>query len=768
MNEMLANALAYAARGWYVFPCHSTRDGRCTCGRADCDSPGKHPCIGRGMLAASNNAERIRAWWKAHQYANIGVYCQASGLVVLDVDPEHGGLDSLDTLVKACGPEAFETLTHRTGGGGVHYIYLALDGAAVKNATNWLPGIDTRTKGYIIAPPSRHVSGNSYEVLADRDSAPLPDALIAWFLAQDAASDTNPPHRSFQTENVGSIDAYALAALDAETHRVRTATEGNRNNALNRAAFSLGQLCGAGALSAGVVRHALLEAASAWPGRASRRETEKTLESGLNAGMSQPRAIPERPAQALNGNHKTSVLSEKTASINAFRTQAVEVDVTPKSDGPNLPKSVNAVAEAWAKHSQCRYLYTSNNQWWEYGGGLWRMVDDPYIERDVRNLALAIWGNALSPKILSNIVRMARLLLLRDFREMGGASNLIPFRNGVFDVRTNDFTEHSPDLLLTRQLPYDYDPSADCPKFRKFVDDVLLTKDGETCREWVQVMQEWFGYLLLADSSAQTAMVWLGKGANGKGVMAKVMEALVGRDQSIAVAVDQLKDPYHRADLFGKMLGVTGDLDRADMKHAAGWFKAIVGGDTISARHPGGRVFHFVPTLRLAISCNDLPDTSDMSYGYFRRLLIIQFRLEVPDSQKVLDLPEQLIAELSGIFNWALEGLRRFEAAGRHFTRAAESDDVKAEYRAQQDPIAGFLLDCCDRSEDEGCWEWSESLYAAYRRWCFGQDIKPVLSYRRFSMGLNRNGIQASEDGWDKARGTNRKLRKGVCVRPEA
>lgn len=426
--------------------------------------------------------------------------------------------------------------------------------------------------------------------------------------------------------------------------------------------------------------------------------------------------------------------------------------------------TINKAAEAWAEHVRGQFLYTSNDQWWLYVAGRWMMVDTPFVEQAIRSFLLPKWKGDMKPEHVNNVAKMSRLMLLLKAQDMGGKPTLIPFSNGVLDTETGSFLDHSPDLLLTRQLSFIYDPDADCPQFNAFLEQVLLARDGQTCRQWIDVMQEWFGYLLMADSSAQTAMVWLGTGANGKGVLTKVMEAFVGRDYSTAVAIDQLKDPYHRADLFGKLLGTTGDLDRTDMRHAAGWFKAIVGGDTISARHPGGRVFHFVPTMRLVISCNDLPDTNDVSYGYFRRLLIIDFRMNVPERQKILDLPERLIAEMPGIFNWALIGLKRFLANERRFTYAEESDAVKQEYRAQQDPVAGFLEERCERDAgDLTCWTWSDVLYEAYRDYCFQEGLKAVGSLA-FGHGLSRNGVASTELGWDAHRTKPRKYRPGVRV----
>lgn len=87
MSASLEAALAYAQRGWRVFPLHGIVRGRCTCGRRGCSSPGKHPLVRRGLYEATSEQSRIQQWWRQWRCANIGIVTGAeSGIVVVDVD----------------------------------------------------------------------------------------------------------------------------------------------------------------------------------------------------------------------------------------------------------------------------------------------------------------------------------------------------------------------------------------------------------------------------------------------------------------------------------------------------------------------------------------------------------------------------------------------------------------------------------------------------------------------------------------------------------
>lgn len=183
----LQAALEYAQRGWPVFPLHTPITGGCSCGRADCTNVGKHPRTKNGFKDAAIDEAKIREWWAKWPDANIGIPTgEASGLVVLDVDPRNGGEHALDDLQDENGklPETPESLT---GGGGQHILFAyPTDGVKVTGGTNKAgPGLDIKADGgYIVAPPSLHKSGRCYawELSShpnDVTLAPLPPWLLS-------------------------------------------------------------------------------------------------------------------------------------------------------------------------------------------------------------------------------------------------------------------------------------------------------------------------------------------------------------------------------------------------------------------------------------------------------------------------------------------------------------------------------------------------------------------------------------------------------------
>ena len=195
--SMLDAALDLVRRmNWPVFPVHSMTSRRCTCGKADCASPTKHPRIKDWQKVATTHEGTITNWWSRWPTANIGIVTGApSGLIVIDVDPRHGGNVSIENLEADHGklPDTIEAIT---GSGGRHLLYRHQGGIVRNNANGKLgSGVDVRGDGgYIVASPSLHALGNRYhwELSSQPGDVPLADPP-PWLLEliRERSADAN-------------------------------------------------------------------------------------------------------------------------------------------------------------------------------------------------------------------------------------------------------------------------------------------------------------------------------------------------------------------------------------------------------------------------------------------------------------------------------------------------------------------------------------------------------------------------------------------------
>lgn len=297
-NELLEAALDYAARGWPVFPLYTWRDGKCACGKDGCSSPAKHPLsalVRNGLKNATTDLDRIADWWDRYPTANIGL---RTGIAfdVLDIDGAEG-MESATALQDENG-----TLpggpSVATGGGGHHLLYLP---TGVTNRAGIVPKVDWRGReGYIVAAPSLHASGNTYQWLDDPDT-PI-EAVPDWLqLLLDPPKPPRQDRPAGDRSNVtylavpGQGTRYGIAALEAELEELGHAAEGTRNHELNAHAFNLFQLVAGDELDQGFVEEQIRQTArSIGLGDA---EIDQTLGSARKAGLAAPRYAPPLPAR---------------------------------------------------------------------------------------------------------------------------------------------------------------------------------------------------------------------------------------------------------------------------------------------------------------------------------------------------------------------------------------------------------------------------------------------------------------------------------------
>ena len=217
MDELIKHASGYAKLGVFVFPCNLD----------------KTPMTPHGFKDATNDRAQVRAWWTERPEASIGIACGASGWLVLDIDADKGGFESYAELrdKDIITPADLDTFTSRTGGGGMHIVWQQPQGVLIGNSAGKLgKGLDIRGDGgYIIAPPSPHPSGTAYQIERNARPRPAPGRLVELLLAAP----------SIPTSEGIVIPKNLSRTLQRSYERVANASQGTRNDTLNKAAFYL-------------------------------------------------------------------------------------------------------------------------------------------------------------------------------------------------------------------------------------------------------------------------------------------------------------------------------------------------------------------------------------------------------------------------------------------------------------------------------------------------------------------------------------------------
>lgn len=342
------------------------------------------------------------------------------------------------------------------------------------------------------------------------------------------------------------------------------------------------------------------------------------------------------------------------------------------------------------------------------------------------------------------------------------AGNLLNLANGTLDLDRYAIRPHERGDMLTHCLPYAFDPAAGCPRWLKFLGEVLVKEDGHTTDpDLVALFQEALGYALTVET-AYEAMFWLsGSGANGKSTALAVVQAMLG---GLAVSIDlsALGRPdasYYLAQLGGARVVFSTESARGQGT-GEDILKRLASGEPIPARPIRGEPITIRPVAKLFWAMNSQPSVKDTSDGFWRRLRLVPFFRQFAEHERDTQLAGKLRAELPGILNWALEGLRRLRTDGR-FTDAAAVRAAVAEYRTNQNDVALWLYERTTHTLPEadrpaGARTTARTAFRDYLQWAkeankkytvtetmFGKELKKLVEWSKPSATVYHIGLLA-------------------------
>ena len=310
--------------------------------------------------------------------------------------------------------------------------------------------------------------------------------------------------------------------------------------------------------------------------------------------------------------------------------------------------------------------------------------------------------------------------------------------NGILDVTSGTLEPHSPDFLSPIQTNAAWNPGAECPAIDRFISRVFPDDAGE-------LFYQLAGLYALPDTRHQKAVILLGSGSNGKSVTLALLHHFLGARNISSLPLHELaENRFAASELQDKLLNISSDLPDRTLKDTT-LFKKIVDGrlSTINARRRYGRPFQFQPFVRLIFSANRVPDSTDTSYGYLRRWLVVPFDAQLHDDERDPFLIEKLSTpeELSGLLNHAVAAYRRMLNSGRLIESQAMCN-AKARFNALSNPTRLFLSECVEPSPDDHILR--SDLYRAYKDWCAFQKIKPLSAHRLYAAAHETLNIATS------------------------
>ncbi|HBD9375917.1 TPA: hypothetical protein KLD42_002832 [Legionella pneumophila] len=293
-----------------------------------------------------------------------------------------------------------------------------------------------------------------------------------------------------------------------------------------------------------------------------------------------------------------------------------------------------------------------------------------------------------------------------------GTFEINPFGNKLKPFNRNDF--------LTYQLPFQYDPVAKAPIFEAYLNRVLPDKKLQS------ILAEYLGYVFIRTSTLklEKTLLLYGSGANGKSVFYEIVRSLLGEQNTSEFSLQSLtnENGYYRAMIANKLVNYASEING---KLETSIFKQLVSGEPVEARLPYGRPFVIREYAKFIFNCNELPRDVEQTNAYFRRFLIVPFEQTIPEKEQDKQLAQKIVInELSGVFNWVLEGLERL-LKQKQFTESEAVIKAREKYEKESDTVKLFLeeYDYVPHSMHS---IQLKRLYSEYRTFCTDDGFIPV------------------------------------------
>jgi putative DNA primase/helicase len=299
-------------------------------------------------------------------------------------------------------------------------------------------------------------------------------------------------------------------------------------------------------------------------------------------------------------------------------------------------------------------------------------------------------------------------------QHIGEPEKCIALQNGVLELGALDLQPHTPARFNLYSLPFDYDASAVCHEWMKFLHSVL--PGDEEAHEF---LQEWFGYVISGRTDLQKMASLVGPPRCGKGTIARVLTAVLGKESVTSPTLSALASQFGKQSLIGKQLAILSDV-RWTARNAAEATEpllAITGEDAQSVPRKNKEDWEGKLDVRFMAMSNDVPIFKDSSAALANRMIHIEFTTSFLGKEDI-GLTERLLEELPGILNWALEGLSRLTARG-YFKAPASSTELANEVVRAASPFMAFVEDWCflDDSAETNL----DTVYSHYKDWCASQ-----------------------------------------------
>lgn len=372
------------------------------------------------------------------------------------------------------------------------------------------------------------------------------------------------------------------------------------------------------------------------------------------------------------------------------------------------------------------YVYClEEDDFYIYEEGIWRKI---YEVEFLANLSKSIpeitrFTLPLRKQILENY-KVLNFKALKDFNSF----DLLTLQNGVVNPNDGSFRAHDEMFFSTFKLEYEYKIEAGCPLWIKSLEEIF---EDDQLR--IGLLQEFFGYCLVPDVEQKKALLLLGDSDTGKSTILFTLRDLIGPSNCSSVPLKYLANPQYTPMMVNKLVNIDADVDKNAANYEAE-FKMVTTGEPINCNQKFVETFQFIPKCKIVLAANIFPKITDHSSAFYKRLILIPCDRIFEESEKNRFLNKQLKAELPGILNWAIVGLRNLKDRGM-FQQHDFMKEAVQELEDENNPVNIFFNEHVEVDMTEGAYIEKAELFDHYKQWC-GANDKYHLNPIRFARSV--------------------------------
>ena len=371
-------------------------------------------------------------------------------------------------------------------------------------------------------------------------------------------------------------------------------------------------------------------------------------------------------------------------------------------------------------------LFHDGSGFYQYlSTGVWKQMPDDIISQLISNAL----GYKEKRSYISDTLKLAQWAVTRLPTDTKQPYPLINLANGMLNLETLDLLPHNKSYMSTVQVPIKYDPEAECPRWMQFLQEIFPDDPSKA-----DTLKDFAGYCFIPEIFIDKCLFLIGSGANGKSVFINTLIKIIGEENTSNLELTQLPDKFQIGRLKDKLLNVSSEVsNRVEIQ--SGIFKQVVSGEWIEADRKFKEPFSFRPFAKHIFAMNEPPILPDRTYAIERRVTVINFRERFNGKREDKHLEAKLEKELSGIFNWVLEGLLKVKKT----SEIRESDNIEQErkrFMEDLNPVLNFVTERCELKPS--IMTGKADLYKSYKEFCKDEaGVKPLSRMKFFRQLLN-------------------------------